>query len=178
MQVILTSKINGLGNVGDVIEVKNGFAKNFLFPKKKAIYNSPSNHKVFATQKADIEKKEGEILEQAKKSKSEFNNKEVIIIENASDDGRLYGSVNATTIVNKLKEVTKLSLSKSDIIIGKPIKDIGIYPIKIHLHSDVFINISLIVTRNELEIDALKKSLLDKNKKSDEDLEEEIEEKA
>ena len=88
-----------------------------------------------------------------------------MIIENASDDGRLYGSVNAGTIISKLKDFTGTSLTKSDIKIEKPIKEIGIYNVKVSLHGDVSINISLIVTRNELEIKALKESLKNNKEK-------------
>jgi len=166
MQVILTSKIKGLGDIGEVAEVKPGYARNFLFPREKAIYNSPINRAKFDSQKDNIHKKEEELISSANENKSKFHNKEVIIIENASDDGRLYGSVNATTIIAKLKEVTGLSLVKSDIIIEKPIKEIGIYNIKVNLHAEITINISLIVTRNELEIKTLKEDLK-KGKKGD-----------
>jgi len=165
MQVILTSKIKNLGEVGDIIEVKPWYAKNFLFPRKKAIYNSPINKKEFDSKKQDIEKKESELLSFANQNREKLNNKEVVIIENASDDGRLYGSVNAGTIISKLKDFTGTSLTKSDIKIEKPIKEIGIYNVKVSLHGDVSINISLIVTRNELEIKALKESLKNNKEK-------------
>jgi large subunit ribosomal protein L9 len=168
MEVILTSKIKNLGDIGEIVNVKPGYARNFLFPREKAIYNSPINKAKFNAEKKDIEKKEKELISSANNSKKEFNNKEVVIIENASDDGRLYGSVNATTIISKLKEVTNLSLVKSDIKISQPIKEIGIYNIKVNLHSEVAINISLIVTRNELEIKTLKEDLKNKNKNPEE----------
>jgi large subunit ribosomal protein L9 len=168
MEVILTSQIKNLGDIGEIVNVKPGYARNFLFPREKAIYNSPINKAKFNAEKKDIEKKEKELISSANNSRKEFNNKEVIIIENASDDGRLYGSVNATTIIAKLKEVTGLSLIKSDIKIAQPIKEIGIYNIKVNLHSEVNINISLIVTRNELEIKTLKEDLKNNDKNPEE----------
>jgi large subunit ribosomal protein L9 len=166
MQVILTANIKTLGVIGDIVNVKAGYARNFLLPKGWAIYNSVINRKKFDSNKKEIEQKEQELISKANQNRKEFNNKEVVIIENASDDGRLYGSVNATTIISKLKEATNLSVVKSDIKIEKPIKEIGIYNVKVNLHSEVTINISLIVTRNELEIktlkDALTKSKTDK----------------
>jgi large subunit ribosomal protein L9 len=176
MQVILTSKIKNLGDIGNIVEVKPGYAKNFLFPRKKAIYNSSANLKTFELKKGDIEKGEEELLSLAAENRKKFNNKEIVIIENASDDGRLYGSVNASTIISKLNDLTGLSLTKSDIRIEKPIKEIGIYDMKASLYSDISINISLIVTRNELEIKTLREALIVNNKLDNQPQEEEVEE--
>jgi len=175
MQVILTSKIKGLGDVGDIVGVKPGHARNFLFPRKKAIYNSASNKKTFELQKNDINKEQDNLLSLANENRQKFNNKEIIIIENASDDGRLYGSVNASTVTSKLNEFTGLLLTKSDIKIEKPIKEIGIYSIKASLHSDVSIDISLIVTRNELEIKTLKEAAKSNDNQDNIDEESDIE---
>jgi len=131
MQVILTSKIKNLGEVGDIIEVKPGYAKNFLFPRKKAIYNSPINKKEFDSKKQDIEKKESELLSFANQNREKLNNKEVVIIENASDDGRLYGSVNAGTIISKLKDFTGTSLTKLTLKLKNQLKKLEFIMLKL-----------------------------------------------
>ncbi len=165
MKVILISAVANLGQIGDVVEVKNGYARNFLIPNKKAICFTESNNKLFEEKRQQFEKENQNNLDSANKVKTTLLGKDVIVIESASDDGRLYGSVNAAVIASKVNEIVGLkSVSRNEVFLEKPIKDIGIYKVLIVPHTDVSFSIRLIVTRSESEIDALIKAEKDKLK--------------
>ncbi len=159
MKIILTARVSGLGTIGDVVEVKNGYAKNFLIPNKKAICLTTNNEKLFESRKAEFEKENEQSLNSATEIKNKLIAQNVVIIENASDDGRLYGSVNSTVIAEKINEFLKSSIiKKSDIILNKPIKEIGVHYAKLDLHSDVAFDVKLVVTRSELEVESILKA--------------------
>lgn len=159
MKIILTTTIQKLGKLGDIVKVKSGYAKNFLIPTKKAISYSANNYKLFEARKDQFEKENQNNVDLANEIKNKISGTEVIIIENSSDDGRLYGSVTSTVIADKINERLKSSsLNRSDIILEKPIKDIGIYKVIIEPYSDIRFSISLIVTRSESEIESLRKN--------------------
>jgi large subunit ribosomal protein L9 len=156
MKIILTKDVPNLGKIGEVVSVANGYAKNFLIPSSRAIAFTPSNKKIFEIRKADLEKANQENLKGAEKIKSQISGKDLIVIENASDDGRLYGSVNMSLLASKINEILGEKLiSKSDIFLTKPIKEIGLYQVKINLHPDVLIEVRAIVTRSESEIGSI-----------------------
>lgn len=159
MKIILIATVSNLGKIGDVIEVKNGYAKNFLIPNKKAICFTTNNYKIFETRKQEFEQENLKNLSVAEKVKVQISGKDVVVIENASDDGRLYGSVNSAVIAAKINEVIGEKLvSRADIFLKKPIKEIGLYEVKLNLHSEVALDVRLIVTRSESEIEALLKA--------------------
>ena len=159
MKIILISAISNLGKIGDVIEVKNGYAKNFLIPNKKAICFTVGNYKIFESRKHEFELENQKNLEGASKVKEKIFGKDVIIIENASDDGRLYGSVSSSDIANKINDmIGGKSISRADIFLKKPIKEIGVYEVKVAPHSEVGFDVRLIVTRSESEIEMLLKA--------------------
>ncbi len=156
MKIILISTISNLGKIGDVVEVKNGYAKNFLIPSKKAICFTASSYKIFESRKQEFEQENQKNLEGAAKVRQSVIGKDVVIIKNASDDGRLYGSVSSADIANKINElVGAKSVSRADIFLKKPIKEIGVYQVKLTPHSEVSFEVRLIVTRSESEIEAL-----------------------
>lgn len=159
MKVILTAQVSKLGQIGEVVEVKNGYAKNFLVPTKKAIYFTPNNKKDFESRRAEFEKANNDNLAQAKKIKEKLAGKDVIVIESASDDGRLYGSVNSASIANKINEIIGSKVaSRSNVFLKKPIKEIGLFFVKIDLHLEVEIEARVIVSRSESEVEALLKA--------------------
>ncbi len=177
MKVILISVISSLGKIGDVVEVKNGYAKNFLIPNKKAICFTANSYKVFESKKDEFEKENLKNLESAAAVKDKILGKNVKIIQNASDDGRLYGSVNSSIIAAKINEmVGGKNVSRSDIFLKKPIKEIGIYNIKLFSHSEFGFEIRLIVSRSESEIEALLK--LEKKEQKSEVSEDVVESKS
>jgi large subunit ribosomal protein L9 len=156
MKVILIDALPKVGKIGDVVVVKNGYAKNFLIPNKKAICFSEENYKAFESKKHEFEQESLKRLDGASKIKALTEGKNIIIIENASDDGRLYGSVNSALIANKINEVIGEKLvEKSAIFLNKPIKEIGIYEAKLVMHSDLTIAVKLVVSRSESEAQAL-----------------------
>ncbi len=156
MKVILIDALPKLGKIGDIVVVKNGYAKNFLIPNKKAICFTEENYKAFEGKKHEFEQESVKRLEGASKIKALTEGKNIIIIENASDDGRLYGSVNSSLIASKINELIGEKLvEKSAIFLNKPIKEIGIYEAKLALHSDLAISVKLVVSRSESEAQAL-----------------------
>lgn len=156
MKVILIDALPKLGKIGDVVVVKNGYAKNFLIPNKKAICFSEENYKAFEGKKHEFEQESVKRLEGASKIKALTEGKNIIIIENASDDGRLYGSVNSSLIASKINELIGEKLVvKSSIFLNKPIKETGIYEAKLAIHSDLSITVKLVVSRSESEAQAL-----------------------
>lgn len=159
MKIILTARVSGLGKVGDVVEVKNGYAKNFLIPMKRAICMTKNNQRLFEAQKEHYEKANDSSLKTAEEAKNKLLAKNIVIIENASDDGRLYGSVNTSSIAAKINEALGSEIvEKTDVILAKPIKDIGVYNVKLDLHSDLVFGVKLVVSRSESEVEALVKA--------------------
>ncbi len=168
MKIILTAAVSNLGKVGDVVEVKNGYAKNFLIPNKKAICATSNNSKIFESKRQEFEQANDKDLAIAESVREKISGKDVIIIENASDDGRLYGSVNSSVIAIKINDIVKSkAASRVNVFLKKPIKDIGVYSVKLSLHSEVVIDLRLIVARSESEVAALLKA----EKKSEERVE-------
>ena len=168
MKIILTAAVSNLGKVGDIVEVKNGYAKNFLIPNKKAICATSNNSKIFESKRQEFEQANDKDLSIAESVREKISGKDVIIIENASDDGRLYGSVNSSVIATKINDIVKSkAASRVNVFLKKPIKDIGVYSVKLSLHSEVVIDLRLIVARSESEVAALLKA----EKKSEERVE-------
>ncbi len=156
MKIILISAVSKLGKIGDIVEVTNGYAKNFLIPSKKAICFTSANYKVFEAKKAEFEQSHINNLDSASKVKAKVAGKDLVIIENASDDGRLYGSVSSSVIAAKINEMLGEKLvSRADVFLKKPIKEIGVYVVKLNPHSDISFDVRAIVTRSESEIEAL-----------------------
>ena len=136
MEVILLESFNKLGNIGDVVNVKDGFARNFLIPKKKALRANKENKDYFSKIKDDLIKKNKNFVEDAKNVIKKISGREIVFIRNASDNGQLYGSVSPKDISNYFLE-NKLDIKPSNINLHNAIKKIGIYEINIKLHPEV-----------------------------------------
>lgn len=133
--------------------------KNFLIPTGKALSFTKNNYKVFESKKADFEKESADKVVAANAVKEKIIGKNVIIIENASDDGRLYGSVNAALIAEKINAFSGSDLlSRNDISLEKPIKEVGVYKVLVSPHSDVTFTVRVVVSRSESEVDLLLKA--------------------
>ena len=170
MKVILIARIAKLGNVGDVVDVRDGYSKNFLIPQKKAIFYSANNYKIFEAKKQQFEVDNHQKLSIAEKTKSKLDGKDIIILENASDDGRLYGSVTTANVANKINDILGEKLiTRNNVLFKKPIKDIGVHDVKVDLYSDIFSNIKVVVSRSEAEakniIAGIKEALVSKDVK-------------
>ena len=154
MKVILIAKVKNFGDVGNIVKVKDGFARNFLIPRKLAICYNDANYKIFAEQKYQFEEENIKNKNGAAKIKDEISNKDIVIIGNASDDGRLYGSVNGNIIAGKINEIlNKKLVSRTNISLKKPIKEIGVYNVTVNLYADISVELRLIIARSESEIE-------------------------
>lgn len=151
MEVILLERIARLGTIGDVVKVKNGFARNFLIPLKKALRASDANKKVFEERRHLIEAQNVEAKAAAEKIAKTLDNATVVLVRQASQEGKLYGSIVVRDIVEALKEAGH-SVQKSQVIMaGGAIKSIGAHPVRITLHADVIATITVDVQRIEVE---------------------------
>ena len=150
MEVILLERVEKLGQIGDVVSVKNGFARNYLLPNKKALRANEANRKVFETNRAKIEADNAEKRTAAEKDSKGIDGKTVQLIRQASNTGQLYGSVSARDIVDAL-DADGAKVTKSQIILARPIKSIGMHEVKIALHPEVSVNVHVNVARSPEE---------------------------
>src|SRR6201984_1086092 len=152
MEVILLERVEKLGAIGDVVKVKDGFARNYLLPRKKALRANESNRKVFEATRARIEEENAEKRSDAEKSAKGVEGKSVQLIRQASNTGQLYGSVSARDIVEAL-EAVGAKVSKSQVVLDRPIKAIGMHEVKIALHPEVSVTVKVNVARSPEEAD-------------------------
>jgi large subunit ribosomal protein L9 len=165
MKVILTSKVKHLGNIGDIKVVADGYGKNYLLPKKMAIPYSEANYKSFEEAKVTLEKENEERYQTALKNKEKIEKLEIIVLENAGDSDKLYGSVSSLRLANLINTLLKSKdVDKTNVIIRTPIKELGVYTITLELHHDVVFNKEIIIarTREEAKKYKTKKESLEK----------------
>ena len=149
MKVILLENLKRIGSIGEVIDVKRGFARNFLIANKKALYASKENIAEVEKLKSDLSKKDNEKKLDAKKISDQINNKEYKIKKLSTENDELYGSVKPTEISKLIKEIDKLDIKPSMIQPIKEIKAIGSFKVKIFLHSEVDAEITINVQSAE-----------------------------
>jgi large subunit ribosomal protein L9 len=152
MQVILLERVEKLGAIGDVVTVKDGFARNFLLPRNKALRSNAANLKIFEANKARIVAENDTKREEAQKAAGGVDGTAVTLIRQASNTGQLYGSVAARDILEALEEAGK-KVSKNQIVLDKPIKAIGVYDVKVSLHAEVAVMVKVNVARSPEEAD-------------------------
>ena len=147
MKVILLENIRSIGSIGDVIEVKRGFARNYLISNKKAFYASKENIKEVEKIKLELGKKDQEKKKEAKKIYVKINGKEYIIKKLSTENNELYGSVKPTEISKIIFGIEKLDIKPSMIQLTKEIKSLGTFKVKIILHSEIEaeVNIKVVV---------------------------------
>ena len=150
MDVILLERVEKLGHIGDVVTVKDGFARNFLLPRKKALRANAANKKVFEASRAQIEADNAARRETAKTDSKGLEGKSIILIRQASNTGQLYGSVAARDLVEAL-EADGAKLAKSQVVLAKPIKALGMHEVKVALHPEVVVTIKVNVARSPEE---------------------------
>lgn len=155
MKVILTEKITRLGNIGDTVEVKTGYARNFLLPNNKAMRWSRENVALFEAQKAELQARHENAKKAAEAKVDAVKNAKMYMIRQAGDTGQLYGSVSSRDIARTLKEIANVDVSSAQVMLGAPIKSIGAFDTKIALHPDVIVPIKVYVARTNDEIEAL-----------------------
>ncbi len=155
MKVILTEKITKLGNIGDTVEVKTGFARNYLLPNNKAMRWTVENVALFEAKKAEIVARHEKAKKDAESYVDAVKNAKFYMIRQAGDTGQLYGSVSSRDIARTLKEVANVAIESSQVLLGSPIKTIGVFDTKIALHADVIVPVKIYVAQTQEEIDAL-----------------------
>jgi large subunit ribosomal protein L9 len=152
MEVILLERVEKLGGIGDVVKVKNGFARNYLLPRKKALRANESNRQLFEAQRAQIEADNASRRSDAEQASKGVDGKTVQLIRQASNVGHLYGSVSARDIAEALEGVGA-HVAKSQVVLDRPIKAIGVHEVKIALHPEVSVTVKVNVARSPEEAD-------------------------
>jgi large subunit ribosomal protein L9 len=152
MDIILLERVEKLGNIGDVVSVKDGFARNYLLPNRKALRANDANRKVFEANRAKIEADNASRRTDAEKHSANVEGKQVVLIRASSNSGQLYGSVSVRDIVDALN-ADGAGLSKQMIVLERPIKTIGVFDVRVNLHPEVSVNVKVNVARSPDEAD-------------------------
>ena len=162
MQIILMERVSKLGQMGDVVNVKQGYARNFLIPTGKAMRASEANISGFEAQKSQMEARNLETKSEAESLASKLNGQQFVVIRSASDAGSLYGSVTTRDAAEAASEAG-FSLDKKQVVLLAPIKDLGIHDLSVRLHPEVEAKIGLNVARSseEADLQAAGKSIQD-----------------
>ena len=162
MQVILLERVAKLGQMGDVVSVRNGHARNFLLPQGKALRASEANIKAFEAQKAQLEARNLEQRKEAEQVATRLDGETFTMIRAASDSGALYGSVSTRDIAESVS-AGGTSVERSQIVLDKPIKTLGLHEVNVRLHPEVIVVVTLNVARSaeEAEMQASGKSIQD-----------------
>ena len=148
MQIILLERIEKLGAIGDVVTVKDGYARNFLLPNKKALRANDANRKVFEANRAKIEADNAERRTAAEGMAGDVDGKEVVLIRQASNAGHLYGSVAVRDIVEALHAEGAGHVTKAMVVLERPIKTLGVFDVRINLHPEVAVTVKANVARS------------------------------
>ncbi|WP_296680252.1 50S ribosomal protein L9 [Novosphingobium sp.] len=147
MDIILLERIEKLGTIGDVVSVKDGYARNFLLPNKKALRANAANKKVFEANRAKIEADNASRRGEAEVHSKDVEGKSVVLIRASSNAGQLYGSVSVRDIVEALN-ADGANLNKAMIVLERPIKTIGVFDVKVTLHPEVVVGVKVNVARS------------------------------
>ena len=150
MKVVLLERVQKLGQMGDIVDVKSGYARNFLLPFRKALRATEQNIQYYEKQKSILEAKNIENIKEAESLKAKINGLSFTLIRSASDAGALYGSVSAKDIMDVVSE-NGIVIAKNQIKLEKPIKELGIYKIIVSLHPEISSEIIINVARTDEE---------------------------
>ena len=150
MDIILLERIEKLGTIGDVVTVKDGFARNFLLPNKKALRANEANRKVFEANRERLEAENAARRDEAAKAGSNVDGAELTLIRASSNSGQLYGSVNVRDIAEAL-QAQGHDINKSQIILERPIKTLGVFDVRVALHPEVRVTVKANIARSDDE---------------------------
>ncbi len=159
MEIILLERIEKLGGIGDVVTVKNGFARNYLLPNNKALRANDANRKLFEANRSKIEADNAERRTDAEGRAKDIDGKQIVLIRQASNTGQLYGSVSVRDIVDALAEDGVEGLGKSMIELERPIKSLGLVDVKVKLHPEVIVTVGVNVARSPDEAEMQKQGI-------------------
>lgn len=151
MEIILLERIEKLGAIGDVVTVKDGYARNFLLPNKKALRSNAANKAVFEANRAKIEADNAARRADAEKAAEGVNGKQIVLIRQSSNAGHLYGSVAVRDVVDALHADGVTNVSKAMVVLERPIKTLGVFDVKVALHPEVAVTITVNVARSPEE---------------------------
>ena len=150
MQIVLLERVAKLGQMGEVVEVRNGYARNFLLPQGKALRATEGNLKRFETERAQLEVRNLELKQEAEKVAVKLDGQSFVVIRSASDGGVLYGSVSPRDIADAAT-AGGFSLDRRQVTLDQPIKELGVHPVSISLHPEVDATITINVARSQDE---------------------------
>ena len=151
MEIILLERIEKLGAIGDIVTVKDGYARNFLLPNKKALRSNNANKKVFEANRAKIEADNAARRGDAEKAAESVNGKQIVLIRQSSNAGHLYGSVAVRDVVEALHADGVTNVTKAMVVLERPIKTLGVFDVKVALHPEVVTVITVNVARSPEE---------------------------
>ncbi len=149
-EVILLERVENLGQIGDVVKVKPGFARNFLLPRKKALRANEANKKIFEGQRAELEARNLERRKEAEAAAKRIDGKQFVVIRQSSEMGALYGSVSARDIAEAAAE-GGVRIDRAQVRLDKPMKTLGIFPVRVMLHPEVSARIDINIARSPEE---------------------------
>ena len=147
MQVILLERVENLGAIGDVVKVRDGFARNCLLPQKRALRATADNQKLFEARRAEIEARNAEGRADAEKAAKKVDGTSYVLIRQAGEAGQLYGSVSSRDIAEEIAKAGA-NASRGAVVLDKPIKTIGLYDVRVRLHAEVYANVKVNVARS------------------------------
>lgn len=151
MKVILLERVEGWGNLGDVVNVKDGYARNYLLPRTKALRANNANLKVFEGQRAEIEARNAKAKEAAGGAGEKLDGSAYILIRQAGESGQLYGSVAGRDVADAVNAEGTSKVERSMVALDKPIKTLGLHEVKIRLHPEVTVTVTLNIARSQDE---------------------------
>ncbi|NEX91298.1 50S ribosomal protein L9 [Caulobacter sp. 17J65-9] len=147
MKVILLERVEKLGTIGDTVSVKDGFARNFLLPRQKALRATSANLKLFEAQRAQIEARNAQNRTDAEKSGEKLDNTQYVMIRSAGESGQLYGSVAARDVAEAIKAEGG-KVERNQVVLDVPIKTLGVHSVKVKLHPEVTITVTVNIARS------------------------------
>jgi large subunit ribosomal protein L9 len=147
MQVILLERVENLGAIGDEVKVRDGFARNFLLPQRKALRATEENRKKFEAQRTEIEERNATAREGAEAGSKKIDGKSYVLIRQAGEGGQLYGSVSGRDIADAIA-AGGAQISRQAVVLDRPIKSIGLYQVRVRLHPEVSVNVKVNVARS------------------------------
>ena len=147
MKVILLERVEGWGGLGDVVNVKDGYARNFLLPRQKALRATSSNLKVFEVQRSEIEARNAKAKQGAEKAGEKLDGTSYILIRQAGESGQLYGSVSGRDVADVVNAEGG-KVERAMVVLDKPIKTLGLHEVKVRLHPEVAVTVTLNIARS------------------------------
>jgi len=157
MEVILLERIEKLGQMGDTVAVKTGFARNYLLPQKKALRATKANQERFESQRVQLEAANLQRRDEAQAVAAKLDNLSILVIRQAGEGGMLYGSVSGRDVADTIKEAG-FSIERRQVNLDNPIKSLGSYPVRVSLHPEVAVTVIVTVARSQEEADRAAKA--------------------